>query len=56
LSHPAGTLRDDPELAERRIVGVFSATDIKTFVSSMTATLGAESVENDHVVLLRRLN
>ncbi len=47
---------DDPELAERRIDGVFSTTDIKTFVSSMTATLGVESVGNGDVVLLRRLN
>jgi transmembrane sensor len=47
---------DDPELAEQRIAGVFSTTDIKTFVSSMAATLGVEAVENSDVVLLRRLN
>jgi len=47
---------DDPELAERRIAGVFSTTDIQTFVSSMSATLGVEAVGNSDVVLLRRLN
>ena len=47
---------DDPELAERRIVGVFSTSDTKTFVSAMTATLGVEAVETGNVVLLRRVN
>ena len=47
---------DDPELAERRIVGVFSTSDTKTFVSAMTATLGVEAVEAGDVVLLRRVN
>jgi transmembrane sensor len=47
---------DDPVLAERRIVGVFSTTDTQTFVSAMTATLGVEAVGRDNVVLLRRVN
>jgi transmembrane sensor len=47
---------DDPTLAERRIVGVFSTTDTQTFVSAMTATLGVEAVGRDNVVLLRRVN
>jgi transmembrane sensor len=47
---------DDPELAERRIVGVFSTSDTQTFVSAMTATLGVETVGTDNVVLLRRVN
>jgi len=44
---------DDPVLAERRIVGVFSTTDTQTFISSMTATLGVQAVGYGHVVLLR---
>ena len=47
---------DDPALAERRIVGVFSTTDTQTFVSAMTATLGIEAVGSGNVVLLRRVN
>lgn len=47
---------DDPTLAERRIVGVFSTTDTQTFVSAMTATLGVEAVGRGNVVLLRRVN
>jgi transmembrane sensor len=47
---------DDPALAERRIVGVFSTTDTQTFVSAMTATLGVEAVGSGNVVLLRRVN
>jgi transmembrane sensor len=47
---------DDPELAERRIVGVFSTSDIQTFVSAMTATFGVEAVETGNGVLLRRVN
>jgi transmembrane sensor len=46
----------DPQLAERRIVGVFPTTDTQTFVSAMEATLGVEAVANGHVVLLRRVN
>ena len=47
---------DDPVLAERRIVGVFSTSDTQTFVSAMTATLGVEAVGRGDVVLLRRVN
>jgi transmembrane sensor len=47
---------DDPALAERRIVGVFSTTDTQTFVSAMAATLGLEAVGSGNVVLLRRVN
>ena len=47
---------DDPSLAERHIVGVFSTADTQTFVSAMTATLGVEAVGRDNVVLLRRVN
>jgi transmembrane sensor len=47
---------DDPALAERRIVGVFSTADPQTFVSAMTATLGVEAVGRGNVVLLRRVN
>jgi transmembrane sensor len=46
----------DPELGERRIVGVFSTADTQTFVSAMTATLGVEAVGKGDVVLLRRVN
>jgi transmembrane sensor len=46
----------DPELGERHIVGVFPTSDAQTFVSAMTATLGAEAVGRDNVVLLRRVN
>ena len=47
---------DDPALAERRIVGVFSTADPQTFVSAMTATLGLQAVGSGNVVLLRRVN
>ena len=47
---------EDPVLAERRIVGVFSTTDTQTFVSAMTATLGLEAVGSGDVMLLRRVN
>jgi transmembrane sensor len=47
---------DDPELAERRIAGVFSTTDTQTFVSAMTTTLGVEAVRSGNAVLLRRVN
>jgi len=47
---------DDPALAERRIVGVFSTTDTQTFVSAMTATFGLEAIGSGNVVLLRRVN
>jgi transmembrane sensor len=47
---------DDPQLAERQIVGVFSTTDIQTFVSGIEATLGVEAIERGDSVLLRRVN
>ena len=47
---------NDPELAQRQIVGVFSTSDIQTFVSGMEATLGVEAVMSGDVVLLRRVN
>jgi transmembrane sensor len=47
---------DDPELARRRIVGVFSTVDSQTFISAMEATLGVKAFETDHVVLLRNVN
>ena len=47
---------DDPELAERQIVGVFSTSDTQTFVSAITTTLGVEAIGSGNVVLLRRVN
>lgn len=46
----------DPQLAERRIVGVFPTSEIQTFVSGMEATLGLEAVQNGNIILLRRVN
>ncbi|HEY6925607.1 MAG TPA: FecR domain-containing protein [Steroidobacteraceae bacterium] len=47
---------DDPEISQRRIVGVFSTVDSQTFISSMKATLGVEAVESGDTVLLRNMN
>lgn len=47
---------DDPELAERRITGVFSTGDTQTFVSAMTATLGVQAVATGNHMLLRHVN
>jgi transmembrane sensor len=47
---------DDPELAERRIVGVFRTSDTRTFVLGIRSTLGVESVENGNTILLRKNN
>lgn len=44
---------DDPELAERSIIGVFPTSDTGTFIQGMRATLGVETVETDTTVLLR---
>jgi transmembrane sensor len=44
---------EDPELARRRIIGVFPTSDTQTFIQGMRATLGVETVENDTTVLLR---
>lgn len=46
----------DPELAARRIVGVFPAADTQTFVQGMRATLGVYPVESGNTVLLRKSN
>lgn len=44
----------DPELAERRIVGVFQTADTQTFVHGMRTTLGVQAVETDNGILLRQ--
>lgn len=46
---------EDPVLANRKIVGVFSTTDIQTFVSGMESTLGVEAVQSGNTILLRRV-
>ena len=53
---PRRIVVEDPELANRRIVGVFSTRDTQTFVSGIKATLGVEAVENDQIILLRHAN
>jgi len=45
---------DDPDLAERHIVGVFPTSDPETFVQGMRSTLGVELVESGNTLLLRR--
>lgn len=47
---------NDPELAQRRIVGVFSTADSQTFITAMEATLGVDAVESGDSVLLRNVN
>jgi transmembrane sensor len=47
---------EDPELAKRRIIGVFPTSDTQTFIQGMRATLGIETVETDTTVLLRAGN
>jgi transmembrane sensor len=47
---------DDPEISQRRIVGVFSTIDSQTFLSAMEATLGVEAVDSGNTVLLRSVN
>ena len=47
---------EDPQLAQRQIVGVFSTRDTQTFVSGMEATLGVEAVENGQTIVLRKTN
>jgi transmembrane sensor len=46
----------DPELAQRRVVGVFSTLDTQTFVSALQSTLGVEAVISRDTVLLRPVN
>jgi len=47
---------NDPEILQRRIVGVFSTVDSQTFISALQATLGVEAVESGNTVLLRNVN
>lgn len=47
---------NDPEIAQRRIVGVFSTVDSQTFLSALEATLGVKAVESGNTVLLRNVN
>jgi transmembrane sensor len=47
---------DDPEILQRRIVGVFSTVDSQTFISAMESTLGVDAVESGNTVLLRNVN
>ena len=47
---------EDPELANRPIVGVFSTLDTETFVSGMEATLGVKAVASDQNIMLRHNN
>lgn len=42
---------DDPELAERSIVGVFPTSDTGLFIQGMRSTLGVQTVESDTTVL-----
>ena len=42
---------DDPELAERSIIGVFPTSDTGLFIQGMRATLGVQTVESDTTVL-----
>ena len=44
---------EDPELAERSIVGVFPTSDTGLFIQGLRATLGVETVESDTSVLFR---
>ena len=53
---PRRIVVEDPALAERQIVGVFSTLDTQTFVSGMAATLGVEVIESDQTILLRNTN
>jgi len=53
---PRRMVVEDPQLARRQIVGVFSTRDTQTFVSGMEATLGVEAVESGHTILLRNTN
>ena len=47
---------NDPEISQRRIVGVFSTVDSQTFISALQATLGVEAVDSGNAVLLRNVN
>jgi transmembrane sensor len=45
---------DDPDLASRPVVGVFRATDPENFAATVAAALGAQSVDRDDTIHLRR--
>jgi transmembrane sensor len=51
---PRRIVVEDPELAGRQIVGVFSTLDTPAFVSGMEATLGVQAVANDQTIVLRQ--
>jgi transmembrane sensor len=54
---PRPIVVQDPELADARIVGVFSTLDTQTFVSGMESTLGVRAVPSNHTIqLLRNTN
>lgn len=53
---PRPIVAEDPELAARQIVGVFSTLDTQTFVSGMEATLGVKAVESNQSIVLRNTN
>ena len=54
---PRPIVVQDPELADARIVGVFSTLDTQTFVSGMESTLGVRAVTgNQTIQLLRNTN
>lgn len=44
---------DDPELAGKRVIGVFSANDAEAFVNAAAATFGAEILRQDDGIHLR---
>jgi transmembrane sensor len=45
---------DDPDLASRPVVGLFRATDPENFAATVAAALGAQSVDRDDTIHLRR--
>lgn len=53
---PRPIVVEDPELAARQIVGVFSTLDTQTFVSGMEATLDVKAVESNQTIVLRNTN
>jgi len=44
---------EDPDLAERRVVGVFRTADTQTFLSTLQQSFDAEAVSTGDTVLLR---
>lgn len=47
---------DDPQLAARPVVGQFLASDPAGFAATVAVALGAQSVEQDDAIHLRRVN